>query len=198
LVTEIVAAIAILDACVLYPAPLRDLLMELAVAGVFQAKWTAQIHDEWTRNLLKNRPDLTPAQLLRTRLLMNFVVHDCLVTGYKKMIDDLDLPDPDDRHVLAAAIKCRASSIITFNLRDFPQRATQAYGVEAIHPNVFLTQAFQADPYAVKAAMERCRSRLTRPIISPSNYLDILEAQGLSQFIKVVSVDRLRAMASNI
>jgi hypothetical protein len=61
----------IYDACVLYPAPLRDLLMELALTGLFQARWTERIHDEWTRNVLKNRPDLTMSQMNRTRSMMN-------------------------------------------------------------------------------------------------------------------------------
>lgn len=64
----------ILDACALYPAPLRDFLMELAAGGLFRAKWTDQIHDEWIRNVLKNREDLTPEQLLRTKQLMNQAV----------------------------------------------------------------------------------------------------------------------------
>jgi hypothetical protein len=72
------------DACVLYPAPLRDLLMHLAVLDLFRAKWSAMIHDEWIGNLLKNRPDLTSDQLQRTRDLMDANVRDCLVTAAKR------------------------------------------------------------------------------------------------------------------
>lgn len=96
---------ALSDACVLYPAPLRDLLMHLALTDLFRAKWTDQIHDEWIRSVLEQRPDLRREQLERTRQLMNAHVRDCLVTGYEDLIPALSLPDPDDRHVLAAAIR---------------------------------------------------------------------------------------------
>lgn len=58
------------NACVLYPAPLRDLLMRLALTDRFRARWTEDIHEEWIRNVLVNRPDLTREQLDRTRTLM--------------------------------------------------------------------------------------------------------------------------------
>ena len=96
---------AVYDACVLYPAPIRDLLLQLALSDLFRAHWTNDIHDEWTRNVLKNRPDLTAEQLQRTRELMDANVRDCLVTGYESLIPSLELPDENDRHVLAAAIR---------------------------------------------------------------------------------------------
>ena len=71
----------IYDACVLYPAPLRDFLMRLALTDLFRARWSRDIHDEWIRNVLKDRADLTPLQLERTRNLMDSHVRDCLVTG---------------------------------------------------------------------------------------------------------------------
>jgi hypothetical protein len=108
-----VARIVLYDACVLYPAPLRDLLMQLAVADLFQARWTKEIHDEWTRNLLADRPDIKPASLARCRELMNRHVSDCLVTGYEALRPTLTLPDPDDRHILAAAIHGQAGAIVT-------------------------------------------------------------------------------------
>ena len=111
--------VVVFDACVLYPAPMRDILIRLATAGLFAAKWTDRIHDEWTRNLLAQRPDLADA-LERTRSLMDQAVPDCLVEGYESLIEGLSLPDPDDRHVLAAAIRAGAQTIVTINLKDFP------------------------------------------------------------------------------
>src|SRR3954468_23279831 len=98
------ARIVVFDACVLYSAPLRDFLMRLALTDLFQARWTEEIHDEWIRNVLATRPDVTKESLVRCRELMDQHVPDSLVTGYELLIPTLALPDPDDRHVLAAAI----------------------------------------------------------------------------------------------
>jgi predicted nucleic acid-binding protein len=106
------------DTSVLYPAPLRDLLLELAVSDLYRAKWSDAVHEEWITAVVENRPDLTRAQLERTRDLMNAHARDALVTDFEQLIDVLELPDPDDRHVLAAAIKGRADFIVTVNLRD--------------------------------------------------------------------------------
>jgi predicted nucleic acid-binding protein len=107
------------DACVLYPAPLRDLLLEPAISELFAAKWTEIIHDEWIRSLLRSRPELEE-RLRNTKRLMNEAVPDSLVENFEPLIDGLQLPDADDRHVLAAAIKCNAKIIVTSNLKDFP------------------------------------------------------------------------------
>lgn len=127
------AFVVLYDANVLYPSALRDLLIRIAQAGLVQAKWTDQIVDEVFRNLTANRPDLDPERLARTRELMNKAVRDCLVTGYEPLIDALELPDPDDRHVLAAAIKARAQVIVTNNLKDFPPRALEPARRRAAH-----------------------------------------------------------------
>lgn len=115
--------VAVLDACVLYPPSLRDLFMRLASALVYQPRWTEDIHQEWMRNVLKDRPQLTRAQLERTRRLMDGISDESLVTGYEDRISKLTLPDPDDRHVLAAALTAEAAVIVTFNLSDFPKSA---------------------------------------------------------------------------
>ena len=114
------AFVVLYDACVLYPAPLRDLLVRLANTGVVRARWSAAILDECFRNILENRPELKPEALQRTRELMTRAVPDCMVTGFEQLIDGLVLPDSDDRHVLAAAIRAGAQAIVTFNLGDFP------------------------------------------------------------------------------
>lgn len=95
---------ALYDACVLYPAPLRDLLLRVALTDLFRARWTDRIHDEWIEALLRSRPDLTREQLERTRRLMNESVRDCLVTDYESLIDGITLPDPNDCHVVAAVV----------------------------------------------------------------------------------------------
>jgi len=181
---------AVYDACVLYPAPLRDLLMWLALSGRFRARWSAQIHDEWKRNLLKNRPDLSAEQLDRTAALMDGAIPDALVTGYELLVAGLRLPDPDDRHVLAAAIRCHASVIVTFNEKDFPTDVLESFGLEAQHPDVFVENLFDLDPAAVVAAAQRQRQQLKHPIVDVEQYLDVLLRQGLTQTVKGLAAFR--------
>ncbi|QDV39455.1 PIN domain-containing protein [Tautonia plasticadhaerens] len=185
--------IVLLDACVLYPAPLRDLLMRLATADLFQARWTDEIHEEWIRNVLANRPDLTPASLARCRRLMDEHVPYCLVTGYEPLIPGLGLPDPDDRHVLAAAIHAGAGQIVTYNLGDFPGSVLAAYGVEAIGPDEFVVGLLDESCEAVLEAVRRQRAGLRRPPRTAAEYLATLEQCRLAE-----TVNRLRPHSSEI
>ncbi|QVQ27863.1 PIN domain-containing protein [Achromobacter deleyi] len=178
---------AVYDACVLYPAPLRDFLMWLGLSGRFRARWSPQIHDEWKRNLLSNRGDLTSEQLDRTSALMDRAIPDGLVTGHETLIAGLSLPDPDDRHVLAAAIRCSASVIVTFNQKDFPAAALDPYGIEAQHPDEFVENLFDLDQAAVVSAAQRQRAQLKNPTMDVNRYLDVLLRQGLVQTVKALS-----------
>src|SRR3990167_3525867 len=138
--------IALLDACVLYPAPLRDLFMQLALTDLFQAKWSHNIHEEWIRNLLKNRPNITKEKLEKMRAMMDNNIRDCLVENYESIISTLSLPDKNDRHVLAAAIKSSSSVIVTFNLKDFPKKTLKQHKVKAQHPDDFIVNLFAMNP----------------------------------------------------
>lgn len=174
---------ALYDACVLYPAPLRDLLMHLALTDTFRARWTDRIHDEWIRSVLENRPDLKKEQLERTRNLMNVHVRDCLVAGFEPLIAGLQLPDADDRHVLAAAIRAGADVIVTFNLDDFPDECLAPYGIEAQHPDDFITHLLDLAPSAACVAAKRHRESLRKPPKTVAEYLDCLAAQQLPQTV---------------
>lgn len=178
---------AVYDACVLYPAPLRDLLMHLAIRGLFRARWTARIHDEWMRSLLSERPDLTREQLERTRDLMNVSTPDCLVTGYEGLEARLTLPNPDDQHVLAAAILCHAGAIVTYNTKDFPAEALAPLGITAQHPNEFIRHAFGINPAAVITAVRDHRALLKHPSKNVQELLQNYLNQGL-----VATVDLLQ------
>lgn len=157
--------------------------MELATAQLFRAKWTEQIHDEWIRNVLKNRTDLKAEQLSRTKELMNRAVMDCLVDGYEDLIPSLDLPDADDRHVLAAAIRSGADAIITFNLRDFPKAVVDKFDIEVLHPDEFIHHQIGLDQAAVVVAAQRCRARLKNPPRSAEEYLGKLAEQSLPKTV---------------
>jgi hypothetical protein len=161
--------------------------MHLALTGVYRARWTAQIHDEWKRNLLLNRTDLTQEQVDRTSALMDRAVPDALVTGYESLCTGLDLPDVDDRHVLAAAIKCNASVIVTFNLRDFPDSVLAPLEIEALHPDDFIADLWDLDHAAVLEAAQRQRASLRNPPHTAREYLDKLLQQELTQTERLLS-----------
>src|SRR5262249_51908698 len=124
---------ALLDACVLYPPALRDLLLWLAANLLYQPRWTDAIHEEWIRSVLRNRPDLTREQLERTRQLMDQIDPECLVRTAERALEKWELPDPGDRHVLAAAVAAKAPVIVTFNLADFPEKVLLPLGIRALH-----------------------------------------------------------------
>lgn len=161
--------------------------MWLGLSGAFRARWSRTIHDEWKRNLLANRSDLTKQQVDRTSDLMDRAIPDGLVEGYEEMVAGLALPDPDDRHVLAVAIRCGASVIVTFNERDFPQDRLAPFGVEAQHPDEFVDNLLDLDPAAVVSSAQRQRAQLNHPPIDADRYLDILRRQGLVQTTKLLA-----------
>ncbi len=173
--------VAVLDACVLYPPSLRDLFMRLLTNLVYQPRWTEAIHDEWIRNVLADRPEITSASLERTRRLMDQINDESLVTGYESRISTLSLPDPDDRHILAAAITAGAAVIVTFNLSDFPATALAPDGIRAMHPDAYLTALFDEVPERFLAAVREHRAALTRPPKTVEAYLETLRANRLTE-----------------
>jgi predicted nucleic acid-binding protein len=174
---------AVYDANVLYPAPLRDLFIRLAQAGLVRARWTETIHEEWIRSVLKDNPHLSAERLARTRSLMNEAVRDCLVTGYEDLVASLSLPDPDDRHVLAAAVRAGADVIVTCNLADFPAETLARFDIEARHPDDFLVGLLEVAPGPVCAAVKRQREGLRNPPKTAEELLATLESQGLTQAV---------------
>jgi len=175
---------ALLDASVLYPAPLRDFLMYLALTDIVKVRWSNRIHQEWINALLRNRPDLKRSQLERTRDLMNAHIFDALVEDFEDRIDDLTLPDIDDRHVLAAAIKAEATLIVTANLRHFPKSALTPHNIEAIPPDKFILLLYNAAPQEVLSAAADHRQSLKNPPKTVTDYLATLEQQGLTKTVK--------------
>ncbi|MGY1820499.1 PIN domain-containing protein [Geodermatophilus sp. SYSU D00079] len=171
------------DANVLYPSLLRDLLIRVAQAGLVRARWTDQILDEVFRNLTKNRTDLDPERLARTRTLMNDAIRDVLVTGYEPLIETLDLPDPDDRHVLAAAIKVGAQTIVTNNLKDFPAEHLTPWDIEAISADEFLLSMVDLNSKIVFGEVQRIADSKKRPPMSVDEVLTALSDQGLVETV---------------
>lgn len=172
--------IVIYDACVLYPAPLRDLLLQLATTGLFRAKWSSTIHDEWMKNVLKDRPDLTIGQLNRTRALMDRTAEDALIKGFEPLIGTVHQGiHPKDRHVIAAAIHSQARAIVTFNLADFPSVALKAHDMEAHHPDDFLMSLENLRPGILGQTAKIVRARLNNPPVTAADYVDTILRQRL-------------------
>jgi hypothetical protein len=177
--------VALYDACVLYPFYLRDLLVRLALTDLFRAKWTDEIHDEWIGNLVRNE-GVPVEQLARTRRLMDGAVLDCLVTGYVHRIPGLTLPDPGDRHVLAAAIESGSEVIVTKNLADFPHEYLNQFGMTAKHPDEFVSLLLKEESDRIVRAMRDQRAAYRNPAMTPDEFVAALEKCELAETAKVL------------
>ncbi|MDA8264080.1 MAG: PIN domain-containing protein [Actinomycetota bacterium] len=180
---------ALCDANVLHPASLRDLLIRLGATGLFRARWTERILDETIESILRRRPDLDAERLARTRALICGAVADCLVVGYEPLIEALKLPDPDDRHVLAAAIRCSAQVIVTSNLKDFPASALEPFNIEAQTPDVFVLHLVELAPERVAAVVQQQASALKSPEVTVDELLDRLSTRGLPLSVAALRAD---------
>jgi predicted nucleic acid-binding protein len=184
--TPVIAAF--LDANVLYPALVRDILLRIASQNVFQVRWSAQVLDEWMAALIRDRPDLPLARVQRTRLLMVTHFPTALVEDYEHLIETITLPDVGDRHVLAASIHCDARTIVTMNLRDFPDRILADFKIEAVHPDQFILRLLGNNPNEVIDAFHRLRKSLRNPAQSTTDLLISLKRNGLLATADALSV----------
>jgi PIN domain len=175
----------VLDANVLFPFRKRDILLSFAHAGFFRAHWTDQIESEWTRSLLELKPHLA-ASVAAQLAAMREHFPEALVSGYEPLIEALTLPDPDDRHVLAAAIRCGAQQIITENLADFPDYALAPFDVEASGADDFLMQTFQHYPVQALEVLERMRQRYQNPAFTEAEFILDLRAKGLPKLASML------------
>lgn len=170
--------LAVLDANVLYPFRTRDILLSFHHAGLFQARWTREILAEWRGSLIARKPHLGPSVDAQMGI-MTSVFPEALVAGDDRLIAGLSLPDPDDRHVLAAAIASGAGVIVTENLADFPADVLARHGCEAVGADVFLTRCFDADPGAGARTLEDVRLRYRNPPFTPAAFVADVAAKGL-------------------
>ena len=173
--------IAVLDANVLHNYPLTSLLMELADARLFRPAWSEEIHVEWIRSVLSARPDITPEQLEKRRAAMDAALPDACVTGFHPLIPALQLPDADDRHVLAAAIRAKAQVIVTFNERDFPEDVLAGFEITPQHPDTFLRHLVDLAPAMVRGRIERMLAAWSHPPTEPDTFIGHLERCGLPE-----------------
>ncbi len=180
------------DACVFYPAPLRDLLMRLGMTNLFRLRWTDRIQDEWTNAIVRNRPELA-SRLPRTRELMNKAIPDATIHGYEYLIDTIHLPDPDDRHVVAAAVTAGADVIVTYNLKDFPSDILAQWEVEVQHPDDFICVQLDINVSSAMSAIRDMRAALKNPPQSVDQLL-----QNLAEIRLPQTVERVRQFSTLI
>jgi hypothetical protein len=185
---------ALLDACVLFPVAVCDSLMSVAATGLYAPKWTQRIEDEWTRSL-GQKTGRPPGSYTVRRDAMRDAAPDWEVPeqAWSRIAPCLQLPDPDDVHVLAAAIAGHADCIVTANLKDFPEDALAPFGIQVIHPDEFLIAQMDLDSLSVLAAFKEQRARLKNPVYTPSAFADALERNAL-----VLTAQRLREAAALI
>lgn len=183
-----VRPIVALDACVLLPASLRDLLLRAAEADLFQPHWSHQIWEEVTRNLIAMQR-MTAMQAARLLIQLEQAFPDAFVYDYEAIITQLAC-DEKDRHVLAAAIRASASVIVTFNLRHFPFKALAAYGIAAEHPDVFLTRLYLQDAGAMMRLIEQQTADLRHPPLTTNDVLNAL-ALHTPEFVKLTRAKAL-------
>lgn len=178
---------ALLDANVLYSSFTRDLLLSLFAEKLYEAKWTDEINDEWVRHLLANRSEIKPDSLKRTIGLMNGIRPNPLVGDYKHLIEKLELPDKDDRHVLAAAIASGCKKILTWNLKDFPERFLNEFGIAAENPDRFLAALINDNPAPVVAVFRSVRLRQKKPPMEIAAFFQRLQKNNLTQTIAALA-----------
>ena len=177
-------SIAIFDACILYPFHLRNIVVQAAVDRLVEARWTDAIHEEWIRNLAANAQAIPMERLQITRQLMNDALPTAMVTGYEEYVPAVTLPDPDDRHIVAAAIAAKASLILTWNLRHFPEIELKKFGLQRMTPDEFLSGLFEKAPDLVIGSLANARRNLSKSQVSASDFIRILESQKLVQLAK--------------
>ncbi|MEM6514686.1 MAG: PIN domain-containing protein [Bacteroidota bacterium] len=167
----------VLDTNVIYPIEIRDLLFWFAYYDMFTPKWSEHIFDEWKGVMLRKGVKEEEATIRIQRA--NTAFPDALVKNYSGLIESLELPDPKDRHVLAAAIKTNANVIVTNNIKDFPKNYLASFGLTAKTADDFLTDIIDLNQdQAIKAFKELVLNR-KNPNLDAFQVLDILRNRGL-------------------
>lgn len=172
---------AVFDACVLYPIVVADALVSVAVEGLFAAKWTEQIEQEYIRPLEERHPE-HKGKFDSRREAMRRAIPDWEIPrhSWEKLVPCLDLPDNKDRHVLAAAVSSHADCIVTWNRKDFPPDRLASLGIEALDPDTFLINQLDLNQVTSLTAFKGMRARKKNPPLKPDEFCDRLERAGLA------------------
>lgn len=173
------APVYVLDACVLYPVVLRDLLLTFAALDAFEPRWTEAIIEEMTRNVLADYPGIDPAQFdARVLGAMWQAFPAASVEGYEHLIDRMD-NHPKDRHVAAAAVHTGAAAVVTYNVRDFDSKLLRQHNITVVTPPDLVGQLVAHEPSLVALAVRAMAARKKRPPMSPTDVVAaIVRQQG--------------------
>lgn len=147
-------------------------------AGHYQGRWSEQILDEWTRNVLSKMPHIENSLLSQRRAMMKHFP-DAMVVGHEPLMAELDLSDPDDEHVLAAAIHCGAQNIVTENIPDFPAKELEKYKIEALTADEFLTRLFGFRRKQALSVLRKMQAKYIKSANSPPEFFLDLAVKGL-------------------
>ncbi len=153
--------------------------MQVAVDRLIDARWTDEIHDEWIRSLAASVSAIPIEHLQMTRRLMEAALPQAAVAGYEKHIPSVKLPDPNDRHVVAAGIAGGASVILTWNLKDFPAAELRKHGLRRQTPDAFLADLHDRAPEMTLASLANARRNLSRTRVSAADFVEIFRGQKL-------------------
>jgi len=152
--------------------------MELAMSGLFRARWSPDINREWIE-AVRAKTGIAIDRLQYVADCMERAVPDAIVSGYEPLISSLSLPDPEDRHVLAAAICCGASAIVTFNEQDFPKDALEGFGMYSRHPDDFILDVESISPGTLIEAARADLGHYLSPRLGAERYISELAVSGL-------------------
>jgi PIN domain len=154
------------------------------VDRLVEARWTDEIHDEWIRNLTARTSAVPIERLQKTRRLMDDALPTAMVSGYENHVPEVNLPDPDDRHVVAAGIAAGASIILTWNLRHFPAKELKKFGLRRETPDAFLSSLYDKVPDLTISSLANARRNLTKTRVSAADFIKILNSQNLLELAK--------------
>jgi len=171
---------AVLDACVLFSRLQRDVLLSLAHADLYTARWTQDIEREWASSLVEKYPDAAD-KIPRLVEHMREAIPDCLIVDYAPLITSIQLPDERDRHVLAAAIRGNADAIVSLNTKDFPASVLATFDIEIQTPDQFVLNQIMLNPPKALTAIKKMRERWERPSMLAADMVDLFEKRQLAQ-----------------
>jgi predicted nucleic acid-binding protein len=174
----------VLDANVLFPQYLCDLLLSFADAELFRPVWSKLIHDEWMQNVIEKNRGIDPERIKRRQDMMDKAFPDACVSITDQQVEEIEDVHIKDRHVMAAAKIVHADGILTFNHKDFPKAAQRRYGVPILHPDDFVCDYFDRHEMMTLDILRRLRAKLKKPAIDAEDLTLIYFRSGLSQFAK--------------